>query len=234
MGNDFSKIIATDVDKIPKAIRNAMTSIETGRVIQEIGEMHHLHLDAVANLMEEVGAVMLGMTRPSAFSSKIKNTLELSEKEAESITKEIDEKVFQPIKAALVEMYDHEEEDHSKLSREDILKEIETHVSIPSKPTPTINIAPDHTLVSPLATKELEAPKKTSDPIATPTAQNSTPQVTQKNPPTAPQTLPTANKPEEKTREVSVAPQSKVEISVPKNSPRSESRSTDPYREPIG
>lgn len=229
----------------PQEVQDFLQSEHLLETLRELADAHHLHIDQLQNLSEEVVAVGIGARPPSSFTEKITRNLEISSKEAAEITKEIDDKVFKVIKQNLVmgHRQENEEEDHSKLSREDILKEIETHVSLPLKPTPIINITPDHTLVSPLATKELEAPKpstpkpvlniQNNTPVATPTPQPI--QVPpQKTTPTIPPSLPIATKPEEKTKEVSVAPQSKTEITVPKKPPRSENRSTDPYREPIG
>ncbi len=210
----------------PQEVQDFLESEHLLETVQTIAEEHRLHLDQLSQLSEEIVAVGLGATRPENFSKNISQKLEISSEKSEQITKTINEKIFRPIKNLLVKKYD-EEEDHSQLSREDLLREIEVHVSTPSKPTPIIVIEPEHTLESPPSRKELDAPqapKPTPNPIISPQSKP-TEEIAK--------LIPTILKTENKSNSVTVATQTKVEITEQKAPSTPTKRASDPYREPV-
>lgn len=82
--------------KLPNNLQEAIMSVDNANALARIGEKHKLHIDKRAIMGELVGLVMLGRVKPSEFNHKIKKELEISDEEANEITKDVDEKIFAP------------------------------------------------------------------------------------------------------------------------------------------
>ncbi len=85
-------------ERLPKTLREAISSIETADNIQEIGEKYKLHIDQVGKLGSETGLVMLGFTRPYLFPAKVAQALNIPREEASKIAQDINEKIFSQIR----------------------------------------------------------------------------------------------------------------------------------------
>ncbi|MEK7567648.1 MAG: hypothetical protein AAB513_01875 [Patescibacteria group bacterium] len=92
-------------DSLPEELREAITSVDFAKSLQEIGKTSGLHLDQLDQLFEEVGFVLLGMTHPSEFGRKIGVLFNLPEVARNSLVKEVDEKIFKPIRTSLMSLH---------------------------------------------------------------------------------------------------------------------------------
>jgi len=91
--------------ELPDDIREAMSSVDVAKTVENIGKSHSLHIDQIGDLMDEVSFVMLGITHPSDFIPKIQKILSIDNRKAQEITKDINESIFRPIKASLLSIH---------------------------------------------------------------------------------------------------------------------------------
>lgn len=91
-------------DLLPEAIKEAITSVDFATKLQAIGKNHGLHLDELDSLIEEVGYVMIGETKPQDFKKKLAARLSLAEEKVVPLVQTLDTEIFRPIKIALIEI----------------------------------------------------------------------------------------------------------------------------------
>ncbi len=99
---EFSKL-EERYKEIPDEVRDAISSVELAKKLQEIGLAHHLHIDQIEILGENTGLVMLGLLSPTKFNESIREDLNLDPETANKITGEINQHIFLPIRDHLHE-----------------------------------------------------------------------------------------------------------------------------------
>ncbi|MEK7095576.1 MAG: hypothetical protein AAB917_02865, partial [Patescibacteria group bacterium] len=129
MEND-QKILDQKYDSLPQDLKEAIASVEIGKLIADIGEEQGLMLDQSADLIEEAGLVMLGITPTQFFTKKIQKRLGIDEKKANLISTQINEKVFNKIRASLQKIQAQSYTDNT-------LDESITSLKQPEVPLPT-------------------------------------------------------------------------------------------------
>ncbi len=102
--NFNNKQIEEKFRSLPETLQNLIVSVRTAEIIREIGQSHKLHIDQIGKLADEIGFVMMGLTRPNDFMYNIGKKLSLSPDLAKEITKEVDEKIFRQIREELQKM----------------------------------------------------------------------------------------------------------------------------------
>lgn len=107
MAYDF-KTIESKFNEVPKDIQQAILSFDLLEKIEAIGKKYKLKTDDIGNLAEEVGAVMLGITRPQDFVSKIKSRID--KENAEKIVIDLNKEVFSQIRESLKKVHKMGEE----------------------------------------------------------------------------------------------------------------------------
>ncbi len=90
---------------LPEEVKEAYTSIETTETIIQIRDKYHLHIDQASALAEEMGLVMLGLSKPDDFISTISTKLHVTQMVATEITKDVNNKIFNPIKESLKQIH---------------------------------------------------------------------------------------------------------------------------------
>lgn len=110
---------------LPETLQNLIVSVKTAEIIREIGQSHKLHIDQIGKLADEIGFVMMGLTRPNDFMYNIGKKLSLSPDLAKEITKEVDEKIFRQIREELQKMRGFDEGTKQEEQKE-----------VPADPTP--------------------------------------------------------------------------------------------------
>lgn len=231
--------------EIPLPIREALSSEEFSEKIFTIGEEHGLLLDQSDSLAETVALTMLGEIPLEKFHEKIQ-ILGVPEEIVSAITKDINEKILQPLKEDLQHIGERGE-----ASREDILREIENpSPSRFTRATPAPSIIETHnykvlgsekseTFIPPqIPTEVLPSLPPTIDPsheidaphIVTPSSveKPSLPPITQTSATTP--IPPQAPKPTPPSQPITQAPRTVTEI---KSVQAEKRRTIDPYREPI-
>lgn len=89
-------------DALPETIREQMMSLDTARAVEDIGEKHRLHIDQIGELSDEVGLVLLGITRTSDFAAHIAKRTGIATATANAVATEVDTIILKPIKASLI------------------------------------------------------------------------------------------------------------------------------------
>lgn len=98
----------TIFQSLPVELQDAILSAENAETIFEIGKKHGLLMDKSGELGEEIGYVMLGITKAADFPSVLKDRLDLPEEKVSFIVKDIDEKIFKPIRAHLIKLTENQ------------------------------------------------------------------------------------------------------------------------------
>jgi hypothetical protein len=138
--------IEAKLNSLPKDLRDAIASVEIGALVASIGDEEGLMLDQAADLMDEVGYVMLGLTRTSDFVRTLVRKLEIKESKASMIATKINDKIFNKIRASL-ESIQEKEQTETKIVEQAIVTPrvspnvLETQPPI-TPPAPTISTSP--------------------------------------------------------------------------------------------
>ena len=85
-------------DKLPEEVREAITSAEVNEKIEAIGKKNGLLIDQMGELADEVGLVMLGLSRSNDFVNNIISRCSVSRKVAGETAKDINDEVFGSIR----------------------------------------------------------------------------------------------------------------------------------------
>ena len=96
-------------EKLPEDVRAAITSVGVANLLHEIGEKYRLHLDKIDELFDETTLVMLGLTHPDKYLSRLKERLEIPEDMARDLAEEINNQIFLPIRESLKKIHDVKE-----------------------------------------------------------------------------------------------------------------------------
>ena len=86
---------------LPEEIKDALDSVELLDLIEEIGKKFHLHIDQQGKISNEIGLMLFGITRPENFIDKLIKAVELTPEVAGEITKELNTKIFFPIRKSI-------------------------------------------------------------------------------------------------------------------------------------
>lgn len=103
--NYDSEELEEKFSKLPKGVLDAINSVDFAQKLTKIGADNKLHIDQIDELLEEVGYVMLGDTKPDDFPAKIGTRLNLDMMQQNALVRSVDEEIFKPIKAELMSMY---------------------------------------------------------------------------------------------------------------------------------
>ena len=90
---------------LPEDLKEVLAEVKTAETIYNIGQKNNLHVDQIGELADEVGLVMLGLTKTEEFISHLKNRLQLDQATAEQITREVNGQIFLPIRESLIKLH---------------------------------------------------------------------------------------------------------------------------------
>ncbi len=88
-------------ESLPSDLRRAMDSVDIGNTVADIGYKYGLTIDNVAELMDQTSLTILGINKTFLFSSNLVKNLGIDSRTANSITSEINDKVFKGIRLSL-------------------------------------------------------------------------------------------------------------------------------------
>ncbi|GEM_PF-3348339 len=92
------KLIQKKSAELPPALLDAILSVDSANAIRDIGIKHHLPIDKLGILAEEVGWIMSGIAPTKEFIPALVDGLEISTAEASQIATEVNEKILLPIR----------------------------------------------------------------------------------------------------------------------------------------
>jgi hypothetical protein len=124
-------IFEDEFDSLPENIKEVLASPETATALEGLGKKFGIQLDQLDDLFEQVGFVLLGITLPRDFVTSLQSKLGLPREQVNQIAKEVNEKIFQPIRESLKEVHGEE----GDLPTETLTEKVEPIIST-SIPTP--------------------------------------------------------------------------------------------------
>ncbi|MDE2399485.1 MAG: hypothetical protein KGL67_00510 [Patescibacteria group bacterium] len=103
MTEKLQQIIKREVAKLPKYTQEAITSLDWGNVIEQIGKKYSFNESELNDLHVQTLLVLIGLTDPNLYAKNIENEVGTTKDEAEKIASEAFEKIFEPINNILEE-----------------------------------------------------------------------------------------------------------------------------------
>ena len=144
-------------DSLRPEIKNAMISMSSAEAIRDIGRKNSLDKKRTGVLAEEIGYILLGVIDRSNFVDDLTDILEVDKNKASEIAEETTQKIFVPVKDALIETYGQEfwetnsvtdnkqlTTDNERLTTDD--RQLTTDNQQPTTPTMPMPPAPPPTL----------------------------------------------------------------------------------------
>lgn len=147
--------------ELPEDVQQAIHSVDLGEKIGAIGVRHHLHIDQVGGLEDEIMLVMLGFSDPGTFTDHLEEELHIEKEEALAITQEVTEEFFLPIRESMKAFMAAQSASHTLMAPE----------AVPAVPMPAANtMLTEKTVVTPQpTTSTAPAPRAyTKDPYHEP------------------------------------------------------------------
>lgn len=92
-------------NNLPEALQEAVLSPNTAEDIREICERNDIE-EKIPQLAEIVGDVLMGVLRPEEIISTLKEQLEIKEKKAKQVEKEIILFIIHPVQRELEKLYE--------------------------------------------------------------------------------------------------------------------------------
>jgi len=111
--------------ELPEDVKDAIFSVDSAEIIQNIAKKNNLTIDKMSELADEIGLLMLGSTEPKDFISNISRRLGVNRNIAHDITAEVNDKIFSKIRESLKKIHnlkDEEEEEKTELYRPEVVK----------------------------------------------------------------------------------------------------------------
>lgn len=123
---------------LPEDIRAALESSDIDDAIEATGKAHSLHIDQTGVLYGLVNAVLTGQVQPSQFVSLLEKELAVTKDQAIGIAKEVNQKVFLPIRDSLKKIHGVDKEAPSRETaplekKKDVIQAIEAPESVPMR-----------------------------------------------------------------------------------------------------
>ena len=92
-------------DALPPVLREAMFSPANGELIWRIGEEHHIQDEQIEKIAGICGNIVMGFIHPEDLAKEIKTDLDIDERLAQAVAREISRKVFSPIRSEMDKVY---------------------------------------------------------------------------------------------------------------------------------
>jgi|TARA_Y100000310_G_scaffold112085_1_gene110513 predicted RNA-binding protein with RPS1 domain len=89
---------------LPKDIKKAIHSLNINDIIKSITDRHRLHMDTTGILDDEIMYAIIGITKVSDFIKNIKAQTNLPDEKVNAIAKDVNEKIFLPIRKLMMEL----------------------------------------------------------------------------------------------------------------------------------
>lgn len=101
----LQQAVVSRYQELPEDLKSAMMSVSSAEIVYEIGKRYNLDIEKIGILAEEVGYIMLGLVEADNFVSDIKKLLVLEEGPALEIAREVNNKIFLPVRETLKNIY---------------------------------------------------------------------------------------------------------------------------------
>lgn len=102
--------------ELPPDVRDAIFSVDSTRIIEDIGKKYKLTVDKMGNLSNEIRVLMLGIAEPKDFMPNISRRLGIDKDIAREITVEVNEKIFSKIRESLKRIHNIKDENKERVA----------------------------------------------------------------------------------------------------------------------
>ncbi|MFQ5788444.1 MAG: hypothetical protein ACE5H1_10760, partial [Thermodesulfobacteriota bacterium] len=89
------------LNALPREIKNVVGSTELSESLKSITKKYNLHIDQAGILGDEINFTLLGFTKTTDFIKNLKAQLNLPDEKVNAIAKDVNEKIFLPIRQSL-------------------------------------------------------------------------------------------------------------------------------------
>jgi len=97
MTNKLQQTIKDELEKLPKENQKAISSVDWVKIAEEVGKKYLLTDTEINNLQVETLLILTGIEDFDSYARNIEREIGLSKEEAEKISQEVIEKIFDPI-----------------------------------------------------------------------------------------------------------------------------------------
>ena len=113
---ELNEIFVERLKLLPKVVRDAITSVDIKKQLQELANQHKLHLDQWQVLENEVMLTLLGFDNPENLAENIKKEVNVSDEIAAQLASDISRIVYEPIRQELERQLEHPEAKEKEVS----------------------------------------------------------------------------------------------------------------------
>lgn len=92
-------------EALPDDLKKALFSQQTANIVDEIGRKNNVPEEKIIEIIKYCGYVLLGLLPPADLRKTLKEKLSLPDETAESVSQEIIQLVFLPLKISLEALY---------------------------------------------------------------------------------------------------------------------------------
>lgn len=188
MEQTLEQQVQEHINQLPKVTREVLIEFNWAERLQELGKRHGLLIDELDALQTETTLVLVGIEPAELFATNLRKHLDITNTETESIMKDINATIFQPIHDMVMERSEAAHEKHNQrfvapkeatktnnqiLERDELLSQIEDAPETPKKRHTITSIKlRDMFTKKPAQTEHAVVPKKStyegSDPYLEP------------------------------------------------------------------
>lgn len=98
--------LKTKYQSLPQDLRDAILSVDSAEIIQDVGKKYGLAIDKVGELADETGMVMLGVTHPKEFIPNLSRRLGVDKNTARRIAEVINSRIFAKVRESLKKVHE--------------------------------------------------------------------------------------------------------------------------------
>lgn len=109
MDDETKKIFIEQREKLPKEVLSFISSTNWDTDVKEIGSLYNLSQEELADFKREIILVLVGIVHPDEFTKALEQEVGIKGAVLEAIVAAVEQKIFAPIRPALIEFFDSEE-----------------------------------------------------------------------------------------------------------------------------
>lgn len=142
--NDTKREIKTRFELLPKELQEIIVNDDYTKRLFDIAKTQKLTFEELGTLEIETTMVLLGMTKPADYRDELQGELKKNDAEIDAVVKDVNEKIFAPIRASLDKLYSAKKEPAEYLKK-DILGKVldpEATAARVQAPAPVATVIP--------------------------------------------------------------------------------------------
>ena len=154
--------------KLPFPIRQYLAGDDIGKVAQQVGAGHALHIDTIGALEREISNMLLGLINPTQFVGELKS-IGIPEASIGAIVEELNTKVFIPLREKMKNPpIETEDEDDQEFEETPVQNVVAPPVSAPVTQAPPIPPPIVHSPASVPTPAPVVMPSRVTAPVQVP------------------------------------------------------------------